>query len=687
MEWAEGHHVTVARVKEVTDRPITILLVEDNPGDVCLLQELLKEVSDAPFILTSVERLDGALAYLAEKQVDVILLDLSLPDSQGLETFTKIHDRASATPIVVLTGLDRETLTHQVMQAGAQDYLVKGQVHGTLLMRSMRYAIERKRAEEALRRVKDELELRVAERTAELISSNSQLQLELEERKQIEESLRISQARFAGILEIADDAIISVDAHQRITLFNQGAEKIFGYMTQEVLGQSLDLLLPGRFTKAHRQHVVDFTQTSGKARKMGDRQEIFGRRKDGTEFPAEASISRLNVGGEQVFTTILRDISDRKQAEEALEQLSRQNELILNSVGEGLCGVDVQGKTTFINPAAAKLLGYSVEELLGQSIEVLLPSHKADGTTYALEVSPLYDALHAALRKGLVHQGLDEIFRHKNGSIFPVEYICTPIQEQGAIVGVVIAFKDITERQMVERMKDEFVSVVSHELRTPLTSIHGALRMLSSGLLDSQPAKGKRLLDIAVDSTDRLVRLTNDILDVQRIKSGKVTMEKKVCYVADLLTQAVDVMQAMADKAGITLSVGLVSARLWVDADRIMQTLTNLLSNAIKFSPSGATVWLMAKEQENHILFQIKDQGRGIPGDKLESIFERFQQVDSSDARNHEGTGLGLAICRSIVQQHDGQIWAESTLGEGSTFSFTLPLYRPEVRHEAHSSH
>jgi PAS domain S-box-containing protein len=667
----------------MADRPITILLVEDNPGDVRLLQELLEEVSDVPFVLTSVERLDGALAYLAKKQVDVILLDLSLPDSQGLETFTKIHDQAKATPIVVLTGLDREILTQQVMQAGAQDYLVKGQVHGALLMRSMRYAIERKRAEEALRRVKDELELRVAERTAELISTNSQLQLELEERKQIEESLRISQARFAGILEIADDAIISVDTHQRITLFNQGAEKIFGYTMQEVLGQPLDLLLPNRFTKAHRQHVVDFTQTSGKARKMGDRQEIFGRRKDGTEFPAEASISRLNVGGEEVFTTILRDISDRKQAENALEQLSRQNELILNSVGEGLCGVDLQGKTTFINPAAAKLLGYSVAELLGQSIEVLLPPHKVDGTTYALEASPLY----AALRKGLIHQGMDEIFQRKNGSVFPVEYICTPIREQGAIVGVVIAFKDITERQMVERMKDEFVSVVSHELRTPLTSIHGALRMLSSGLLDNQPAKGKRLLDIAVDSTDRLVRLTNDILDVQRIESGKVTMEKKVCSVADLITQAIDVMQAMADKAGVTLAMGSVSASLSVDSDRMMQTLTNLLSNAIKFSPPGATVWLKAQEQERYVLFQVKDQGRGIPSDKLESIFERFQQVDTSDARNHEGTGLGLAICRSIVQQHDGQIWVESTPGEGSTFYFTLPLYRPEVRHEAHSSH
>jgi len=269
------------------------------------------------------------------------------------------------------------------------------------------------------------------------------------------------------------------------------------------------------------------------------------------------------------------------------------------------------------------------------------------------------------------------------------------------ILGAVIAFRDITERQIVERMKDEFISVVTHELRTPLTSIHGSLGMLASGLLSTQPEKSQRLLEIAVDSTERLVRLINDILDVERIESGKVTMAKLSCNAADLMAQAADTMQAMADKAGVTLSVSTVSAQLWADPDRIIQTLTNLLSNGIKFSSRGDTVWLSAEitaaeEQRcrgelnstfspahpltrspanmKQILFKVKDQGRGIPADKLETIFERFQQVDVSDSRNSEGTGLGLAICRSIVQQHGGRIWVESTLGEGSTFYFTLPL-------------
>ncbi|MCC5626768.1 response regulator [Nostoc sphaeroides CHAB 2801] len=386
----------------------------------------------------------------------------------------------------------------------------------------------------------NELELRVAERTAELITLNRQLQSQLDERQQTQEELRFSEARFARILDIADDAIISINGFQSITLFNQGAEKIFGYSAQEVIGQDLDVLLPQRFFQMHRQHVVDFGQSPNIARRMGERREIYGRRKDGTEFTAEASISKIDMVKEIFYTVILRDITERKQ---------------------------------------------------------------------------------------------------------------------------------------IERMKDEFVSVVSHELRTPLTSIHGSLGMLASGLLPTDSEQGKRLLQIATESTERLVRLINDILDIERIESGKAKMEPEICNIVDLIAQAVNVMQPLADKAGVTLSISALSGQVLADCDRIIQTLTNLLSNAIKFSSAGSTVWLGAQQQGDEVLLTVKDNGRGIPSDKLESIFERFQQVDSSDSRNHDGTGLGLAICKSIMQQHGGRIWVESVLGQGSTFYLTLPLF------------
>ncbi|NEP00929.1 MAG: response regulator [Symploca sp. SIO2E9] len=266
----------------------------------------------------------------------------------------------------------------------------------------------------------------------------------------------------------------------------------------------------------------------------------------------------------------------------------------------------------------------------------------------------------------------------------------------GSFAGYIGSCIDISDRREVEQLKDEFVSLVSHELRTPLTSILGALDLLASGVLRTQPERAQRMLDIAANNADRLVRLINDILDIERIESGKVTMTKQVCDAANLMTSSKEALQNMAQKANVTLSVSSLSARLWADPDRIIQVLTNLLSNAIKFSPPGATVWLSAQLQEEspsqstqlhqslipadarQIKFQVRDLGRGIPADMIETIFGRFQQVDASDSRKKGGTGLGLAICRTIVQHHGGRIWAESTLGIGSSFFLTLPVLPAE---------
>ncbi|NER35165.1 MAG: hypothetical protein F6J93_14315 [Oscillatoria sp. SIO1A7] len=227
-------------------------------------------------------------------------------------------------------------------------------------------------------------------------------------------------------------------------------------------------------------------------------------------------------------------------------------------------------------------------------------------------------------------------------------------------------------------MKDEFISVVSHELRTPLTSMRGALGLLASGLLQARPDKAERMLAIAIQNTDRLTRLINDILDLERFRDN-TPWEKLNFPAQDLMMQATDAMRSMADKAGVTLHTEPVAAILYVCGDRILQTLTNLLSNAIKFSPPGTTVCMSGNIENNSngsplMTICVSDRGRGIPPDKLETIFGRFQQVDASDSRKKGGTGLGLAICRSIVERHGGRIWAESELGVGSSFYLTLPM-------------
>jgi PAS domain S-box-containing protein len=373
-----------------------------------------------------------------------------------------------------------------------------------------------------------------------------------------------------------------------------------------------------------------------------------------------------------------RVLRERQQAKASLARLSHQNELILNSAGDGIYGLDSEGKITFANPAAARMLHCEVGEFIGQWMHSYLNYAKPDGTPYSLAESPI----ESTLRDGTVQSKTGDLFQRQDGSSFPVEYVSSPIREQQTIVGAVVVFKDITERQIIEQMKDEFVSIVSHELRTPLTSIRSTLGLVASGWLDSHPEKSRRMLEIAFSNTNRLVRLINDILDIERIKFGKITMEKKSCNAADLMTQSADAMRAMAEKAGIKLFVTPIAVDLWADPDRIIQTLTNLLNNALKFAPTRSTVWLTAETHSpSHVLFCVKDQGSGIPEDKLEAIFDRFQQVDASNSRSQGGTGLGLTICREIVQQHDGKIWVESQLGVGSSFYFTLPLI-PYSPHE-----
>jgi signal transduction histidine kinase len=239
--------------------------------------------------------------------------------------------------------------------------------------------------------------------------------------------------------------------------------------------------------------------------------------------------------------------------------------------------------------------------------------------------------------------------------------------------------RELTQRSALDSLKDEFVSTVSHELRTPLTSIRGALGLLSSGVLGDMDAKAQNLLRIALTNTDRLVRLINDILDLERMDSGRSVLQVRRCSLPELIHQATETMSAMADAAEIRLTVAksatsvLPSVFFDGDADRILQVLTNLLSNAIKFSPEGSTVTIEVETPPEALIFRICDEGRGIPEDQLETIFERFKQVEYSDSRHRGGTGLGLAICRSIVQQHGGTIWAQRNPTLGVSICVRLP--------------
>jgi len=241
----------------------------------------------------------------------------------------------------------------------------------------------------------------------------------------------------------------------------------------------------------------------------------------------------------------------------------------------------------------------------------------------------------------------------------------------------------LQQRKQLDNLKDEFISTVSHELRTPLTSIHGALGLLSSGKAGHVDEKAGNLLRIANSNTERLVRLINDILDLERMESGRAPLQIRRLELRDVVAQAVETMRSMAEKFAVTLEVVPEPAETPIafdgDPDRIQQVLTNLLSNAVKFSPRGGQVKVSTASDGENLVLQVVDVGRGVPQDKLETIFDRFGQVEASDARQKGGTGLGLAICRSIIAQHGGTIWAERNdttgQGPGTTVILRLPRY------------
>jgi PAS domain S-box-containing protein len=381
-----------------------------------------------------------------------------------------------------------------------------------------------------------------------------------------------------------------------------------------------------------------------------------------------ASQLAIAIQQAELYSQLQTELQERQQAVAVLREAERRWRSLLDNVQLIVVELDQAGNISYVNPFLLSLTGYNHSEVLGNNWfeQFLPPSDQQPLQAVFLEV--LTHNAYPYYQNPILTKSGEERFIAWNNTI---------LQDfDGKIIGTISIGEDITERQKVEGIKNEFIGIVSHELRTPLTSIQMSLGLLNAGIYAKKPEKTQRMLEIALLDTNRLVNLVNDILDLERLESGRTVLEKTVCNAADLMQQAVDGVQAIATQQNITLIITSTDAIVWAAADTIIQTLTNLLSNAIKFSPAHSVIHLQAECQTdtNNVLFQVIDQGRGIPDDMLETIFGRFQQVDASDSREKGGTGLGLSICRSIIEQHGGKIWVESILGEGSTFCFTLPL-------------
>ncbi|MBU7586788.1 MAG: PAS domain S-box protein [Nostoc sp. TH1S01] len=485
---------------------------------------------------------------------------------------------------------------------------------------------------------------------------------DITERKQAEKILQ----QYERIVSNIQDGIALLNRDYTYQLVNQTYLDWYNKVDTEVLGHSVKEILGQQLFDSFIQPRLD--------RCLAGENIQYARWFDYPNRPPQfmsVTYTPYREQDETISAVIvsLRDITRLQKAEAALRHSEERFRQLAENIQAVFWMTDIDNQQVlYVSPAYETIWQRSCESLYQNSSAWLDAIHPDD--------RPLAEM---TFNEQLIIEKADIKYRiiRPDGSMCWIRDRAFPIKnELGEIVRIAGLAEDITELQQIEQMKSEFIGIVSHELRTPLTAIRAAMGLLKSGIYDSKPDKFKRMIEIAAIDSDRLVRLVNDILDLERLESGRPVLEKTICNAADLIEQAVAGVQAIAKEQNIKFDIQLTDVRVWAAADAIIQTLTNLLGNAIKFSPADATISLRVHQQTDHVLFEIRDQGRGIPSDKLEAIFGRFQQVDASDSRSKDGTGLGLAICRSIIDLHGGKIWAESTVGVGSVFFFTLPINR-----------
>jgi PAS domain S-box-containing protein len=545
------------------------------------------------------------------------------------------------------------------------------------------------------------------------------LEVMVSAQQRTEMQLRTSEARFSGILSIAADAIITIDESQRILNFNHGAEDIFGYSANEAIGQSLSILLPERFRATHGTHVEAFSRSSDTSRRMGHRREVSGLRKNGTEFPAEASISKLDVpDGGRIFTVVLRDITERKVAEDA--------DRFLTDVGKRLAqSLDSATVLDSIARTALPALGDAcIVDVVDEGRGLRRIAHATETqrqrilTRLCDEFAPTWDSPSTVvdvLRRGtpeLIHRTDAEWLAatEEHGAAIPLwrslgmrSAFIVPLvvgdRTLGALTlldlgdhesrfsaeGRTLAGQFATSAALAlenarlyaaarraTSARDEVLAVVSHDLRNPISAITMCARILHEAP-PTDTAEREKMVTAITDATAWMQRLIRDLLDVSAIEAGRLSVERRPTAVAPIVSAAVGMVSGEIDARAIRLEVDVPTTLppANVDEARLVQVISNLLGNAIKFTDTDGRITVRAREADGMVIISVQDTGMGIEAGSVAHIFDRFWQARATPRR---GSGLGLAIARGIIEAHGGKIWVESELGRGSTFSFSVPV-------------
>ena len=424
--------------------------------------------------------------------------------------------------------------------------------------------------------------------------------------------------------------------------------------------------------------------------------EMVAKNRDGREFPVELTIAPLKLGDRSIFNAFIRDITDRKEADDALARSEERFRAVYNNAANGIGTRALDGTQMDLNPAFLNMVGYTMEEVRD------------------LKPGVLFDEKYLELEKHMYEKALqgedmppyEKEYIHKDGTRIATEVRASlERDDEGSPIGIVAVITDITQRQLLEneiaqytksleianaelqqldQLKDEFISTVSHELRTSLTSIKGSAEILLM-FDDGDRETRMEFLRIINKECDRLTRLVTEVLDLSRMESRQMNWNWGEVDLEEVVAAAMDGTQSLSLQKGLAVTVALEASMpfLWNDRDRLVQVVTNLLSNSIKFTPTGGDIQVKARrttgnDGDDMLEVCVSDTGIGIEKSDHASIFQKFKQVIGTLSDKPTGTGLGLPICKEIVEYFGGNMWVESELGKGSAFYFTVPVSAKE---------